>query len=323
MNKGVSYTTEEISQILRVSKLTVYDLIKRGELPAYRVGRQMRVDSEDLEAYKVRSKGEQKSAKHISSQTTAIYSHQQQDVTWPTIPSANRSVIISGQDISLDLLANHLEKRGSGFRTLRSHQGSLNSLISMYQGESDIVSTHLLDADSGEFNIPYIRKILVGQSYLVVNMMSRWAGFYVQTGNPKALTGWKDLSRTDITLVNRERGSGARILLDEQLRMHGISKWGRKGYEQEETSHLGVASVIASGQADVGVGIEKAARMVGIDFVPLIKESYDLVLLKTSRNQQIIEVVMEILRSQAFQNEISSLGGYDISRTGSILYETE
>lgn len=322
MTQGVSYTTEEISQILRVSKLTVYDLIKRGELPAYRVGRQMRVDAEDLEAYKTRSKGEQKSGKPFQ-QTPIVRTPQQQEIERSTLSSANRSVIISGQDISLDLLATHLEKRSNGFRTLRSHNGSLNSLISMYQGESDIVSTHLLDADSGEYNIPYIRKILVGQSYLVVNMMSRWAGFYVQPGNPKEMKTWKDLSRSDITVVNREKGSGARVLLDEQLRVHGISKWGVNGYEREETSHLGVASAIAGGQADVGVGIEKAARIVGVEFVPLVKESYDLVLLRTVRNQPMIETVLDILRSQAFQKEITSLGGYDISRTGTVLYESE
>ncbi len=322
MDKDVSYTTEEIAQILRVSKLTVYDLIKKGELPAYRVGRQMRVDAADLEEYKIRSKGGHKqSAK--PEQPLPLLHQQEPKSPHAAYASMNRAVIISGQDISLDLLANHMEKRQQGIRPLRSYNGSLNSLISMYKGESDVVSTHLLDADTGEYNLPYIRKILVGQSYMVVNLMSRWAGLYVPKNNPKQLKEWKDLGRQDITLANREKGSGARVLLDEQLRIHGFSKWKIHGYETEETSHLGVASAVASGHADVGVGIEKAARIVGIDFVPLIKESYDLVLLKSRENQTVIETILDILRSDSFQNEMNAIGGYDLSRTGSIIYETE
>lgn len=316
-----SYTTEEIARLLRVSKLTVYDLIKKGELPAYRVGRQMRVDASDLEAYKHRSKGEHVSGKlpAASIATAAPPSPAFQSAK----STAPRPIIISGQDICLDLLAAHIEKKQIGIRPLRTHAGSLNSLISMYQGESDVVSTHLLDGDTGEYNLPYIRKLLVSQSYLVVHVMTRWAGLYVQKGNPKQLYGWADLQRPGMQLVNREKGSGARVLLDEQLRIHQIPKIQIDGYTVEETSHLGIASVIASGQADVGVGIEKAARLAGIDFVPLIQESYDLVLLKTPENQQLIQTVLEILQSAAFQKEVNALGGYDISRMGAVLYETD
>ncbi|MGD8189941.1 substrate-binding domain-containing protein [Brevibacillus ginsengisoli] len=326
MNQEVSYTTEEIAQILRVSKLTVYDLIKKGELPAYRVGRQMRVDAADLEAYKLRSKGGTKPTApqpNWSEPTAVRHPNVSDQEKRSSHALTNQAVIISGQDISLDLLANKIEKLGNGIRPLRSYNGSLNSLLAMYKGESDVVSTHLLDADTNEYNIPYIRKILVGQSYLVVNLMSRWAGLYVQKNNPKQLSKWEDLGQSGMRLVNREKGSGARVLLDEQLRIHKISKYGIFGYHQEETSHLGVASVIAAGHADVGVGIEKAAQIVGVDFIPMIKESYDLVILKSQENQRLIEGILEILQSTAFQQEIQAIGGYDVSRTGTIVYETE
>src|SRR5262249_32627129 len=134
---------------------------------------------------------------------------------------------------------------------------------------------------------------------------------------------WTDLNQEKIRMVNREKGSGARILLDEQLRLHQIPARSIKGYDNEETNHLSVASAISSGAADVGVGIEKGAKIVGIDFVPLITERYDLVILKNSETERLINTVKEILSSHQFQSEVNALGDYDISQTGKIIFETE
>ncbi|MBE1443404.1 helix-turn-helix transcriptional regulator [Paenibacillus sp. OAS669] len=315
MTSEMSYTTEEIAKLLKISKLTVYDLIKKGELPSYRVGKQMRVDAEDLNRYKQRAKQVQ-AIEH----TVAI---NQPAASAPVRSGLEaRSVVITGQDISLDLLAKHMEKQLPGIRPLRSYVGSLDSLIAMYRGESDIVSTHLLDGDTGEYNLPYIRKLLVGFSYTVVNMLSRKAGLYVQKGNPLKIKSWPDLSRPGLRLVNREIGSGARVLLDEQLRLHGIRPEQLDGYEREETNHMAVAGKVASGEADVGVGIEKAAAIVGqVDFIPLIEERYDLVMLRKPENQIWIDTVIRILQSESFQNELRAIQGYDLSLTGQRLYE--
>ncbi|WP_145947079.1 helix-turn-helix transcriptional regulator [Paenibacillus sp. Y412MC10] len=317
MSSDISYTTEEIAKLLKISKLTVYDLIKKGELPSYRVGKQMRVDAADLEAYKQRAKGLQ-AAEHrpapaelVSFQPAAVGT------------GGTRSVVITGQDISLDILVKHMEKHTPGIRPLRAYVGSLDSLIAMYRGESDIVSTHLLDGDTGEYNLPYIKRILVGFPYLVVNLLSRKAGLYVQKGNPLGLKDWADLSRPGLRLVNREKGSGARVLLDEQLRLHGIRRDQLLGYGEEQTNHIAVAGTVAAGEADVGVGIEKAAAIVGgVDFIPLIEERYDLVVLKSAENMPWIESLMGILRSEEFRRELQSIAGYDLSRTGEILHET-
>ena len=123
-------------------------------------------------------------------------------------------------------------------------------------------------------------------------------------------------------MVNREKGSGARVLIDEHLRLAGISPHEVKGYATEESSHIGVASKVVSGQADVGVGIEKAARLVDVDFIPIIKEHYDLVIMKSPDNTAFIELLQSIVQSDAFQNEIGAIGGYDLSRTGQVIYET-
>lgn len=310
-----SYTVEEVAQLLKVSKLTVYDLVKKGELPSYRVGRQMRIDAIDLENYKAQGKGMKEAKVSQTTQGTRYSS-----VVTPT--SHCRSVIISGQDVSLDILANSIETSNTSFRPLRSYVGSLDSLIAMYHGEADIVSTHLLDGDTGQYNVPYIRKILVSNPLITVNLMSRTAGFYVQKGNPFSVSEWKDVIKNDVKVVNREIGSGARTLFDEQLRLNGILRTQVSGYENEKTSHLSVAGAIANNEADIGVGIEKVAHTVGIDFVPLIEERYDLVMLKKRENKELIETVLHILQSDSFKKQLQSIGGYDVSLTGQIIYET-
>ena len=321
MSSDISYTTEEIAAILKISKLTVYDLIKKGELPSYRVGKQMRVDASDLEAYKQRMKSASKTADSPAAVAAAHDSSQAAAAS--AARSGQRSVVITGQDLSLDLLAKHMEKSVPGIRPLRSYVGSLDSLVSMYRGESDIVSTHLLDGDTGEYNLPYVRRLLTGRSYLVVNLLVRRAGLYVRQGNPLRIADWSDLGRPGLRLANREIGSGARVLLDEQLRLHGIRPESLVGYGNEETNHIGVAGKVASGEADVGVGIETAAAIVGqVDFLPLIRERYDLVFLKTPDNREWIESVLGILRSPAFLSELGAISGYDLSMTGQVLYET-
>ncbi|WP_042197946.1 substrate-binding domain-containing protein [Paenibacillus camerounensis] len=332
MSENTSYTTEELARLLKISKLKVYDLIKKGELPSYRVGKQMRVDHSDLEAYKQNSRSSSASAALLPLQTgipfvlpPATFSpplHTNQPAAGP-VKAAVTNIVITGQDMSLDILATHLERSLPAARPLRSYAGSLDSLIAMYNGESDIVSTHLLDGDTGEYNLPYIRKLLVGFSYLVVHMLTRSAGFYVQQGNPRNISGWRDLQQEGLRLINRERGSGVRVLLDEQLRLHGISVAGLSGYETVENSHLAVAGRVARGEADVGIGIEKAAKIIdGLEFIPLIQERYDLVMLKKPGNEQWINAVLDILRSPAFRNELNSIHSYDLTGTGEIVYET-
>ncbi|MEK3833622.1 helix-turn-helix transcriptional regulator [Paenibacillus sp. FSL R7-0128] len=341
MTENTSYTTEEIARLLKISKLKVYDLIKKGELPSYRVGKQMRVDLSDLERYKQNSRNSGPSAHPLPggglSEAALPQAQSAQQMGPPfaapyqafasppphSMKSSGVHVVITGQDMSLDILATHLERTLPSTRPLRSYAGSLDSLIAMYQGESDIVSTHLLDGDSGEYNLPYIRKLLVGFSYIVVHLLTRSAGFYVQKGNPLGIRSWGDLRQDGLTLINRERGSGARVLLDEQLRLHGIPSSRLNGYSNEENSHLAVASLVARGGADVGIGTEKAAKIIdGIDFIPLIRERYDLVMVKKPENEAWINAILDILRSEAFRSELSSIHSYDLSETGNIIYET-
>lgn len=162
----------------------------------------------------------------------------------------------------------------------------------------------------------------MSHAFVLINVVSRRAGFYVQKGNPLQIHTFEDFKTKSFTFINREKGSGARTLLDEQLRIHEIAPSMIKGYTHEEMSHLDVASAVANGYADVGIGIEKIAKLIPVDFIPAVRERYDIVLLKTPENQQLIEAVKEILNAPDFQAEVAALGDYDISQMGQIMYET-
>ncbi|MFJ5790173.1 substrate-binding domain-containing protein [Lysinibacillus sp. NPDC093197] len=304
MSQEQSYTIEEVAQLLKVSKLTIYDLVKKEELPVFRVGRQMRVDRADLQAY-------------IQKRKTGSAS-----LTSVATPIKNYSkIIISGQDLVLDILAKYIEKRQST-KVLRSHEGSFNGVMALYNGDCDIASLHMFDGDTGDYNTPYVKKIFVSHPFVLMNVVSRKAGFYVQKGNPLQIHTFEDLQTKSFNFINREKGSGARTLLDEQLRVHNILPTTIEGYSREEMSHLDVASAVANGHADVGIGIEKIAKLIDVDFIPVVKERYDIVLLKTPENRQLIDAVKEILNAPDIQSEVAALGDYDVSQMGQVMYET-
>lgn len=307
MSDTNSYTPEEIANILKISKYTVYEMIKRGDLAAYRIGRKVRVQAPDLDSYIKKSKG------IVSSAAPKL----------PSVPAAGQeSLILCGQDVVLDILTRHLEKEFPQIKFLRNYVGSMDGLLALYRGLANVATAHLWDSDTGKYNSPYIRRLLPGHGALLINLVHRNAGFFVARGNPKAILSWKDLTRPDVRIVNRECGSGARVLLDEQLKSLSLSIDDIQGYSHVEMSHLAVASTVARGDADVGIGIEKAAQQVqGIDFIPLQVERYDIVIRKTDAGKPLFQALIATLRSKAFLNEVQGIGGYDLSQTGQIVDE--
>ena len=310
MPDNVSYTAEEIAKILRISRFTVYELIKRGELTAYKVGRKMRIDAADLANYKMKIKGDQP---YVPGQLTPL-SGQSADLQC--------GLVICGQDAILDILTRHLDKNVRNVRFFRQYAGSIEGLIALYNRSVNLAAVHLWDGDSGEFNVPYVKHYLPGMRVAVVNLVYRMEGFYVAPGNPKKIKEWNDLARKDVRMVNRERGSGARVLLDENLRKRDIDSRDILGYDDEEMSHLAVASCVARGEADVGIGAEKAAMQVqSVEFVPMQNERYDMVFLRQDLEKPHFQAVLSILQSKSFQNEVNGMGGYDISKMGEIIAE--
>ncbi|RCX21078.1 putative molybdopterin biosynthesis protein [Anaerobacterium chartisolvens] len=321
MEENTSLTPQEVADILKIAKNTVYELIKRGELNGYRVGKKVRVDLSDVEEYKNQTKTKKPQNK-APQEVPAASASRTNPLYYEEFPM-ERGFVICGQDVLLDILSRYLEQHPGGVRALRSYVGSYNGLYALYRGDVQVATAHIWDGDTGGYNIPYVRRMLPGTPCTIIHLTSRMQGFYVAKGNPKGISGWEDLKRPGITLINRERGSGTRILLDEHLRLLGIPGKSIKGYSRECLSHLAVASSVARGGADIAMGNEKAGLQVqGIDFIPLQKERYELVIKKEDMDKPPFEAIIEILRSHEFKMELSGIGGYDLSETGNIVAET-
>ncbi|KNY27568.1 substrate-binding domain-containing protein [Pseudobacteroides cellulosolvens] len=312
-----SLTPQEVADILKIAKNTVYELIKRGELNAYRIGRKVRVDLNDVEEYKSKSKSQK------SNLTNDITQSANSHLLNNDIKPFRDGFIICGQDILLDILSRYLECHPKGVQALRAYIGSYNGLYSLYHGNVQMATTHLWDSETGQYNIPFVKHLLPGIPTVIIHLACRMQGFYVAKSNPKNINTWEDLKRPDITIVNREKGSGARVLLDEHLKLLKYFGSSIKGYSRECLSHLAVASTVARGGADLGIGNEKVALQVqGVDFIPLQKERYDLVIKKEDFEKPPFQAVLEIIRSEEFKMELLGIGGYDLYDIGKIIAET-
>lgn len=321
MEKNFALTPLEVAEMLKISKNTVYELVKRGELNSYRVGNKVRVEMQDIEDYKNKSKkitnNLQSNDKLVNSNTNLVSPFQLEE------DQKNHGFVICGQDIMLDILSRYLQYHSKAIKALRSYTGSYNGLYALYHGDVQITATHLWDGETGEYNIPYVKRMLPGIPAVIVHLANRMQGIYVLKGNPKSIKGLEDLKKSGITIINRERGSGTRILLDEHLKKLEINPVSLTGYERECFSHLAVASAVARGEADFGIGNEKTSQQVkGIDFIPLQTESYELVLKKEDINKPNFQAVLQIIRSEEFKLELEGIGGYDLKDLGRITAET-
>ena len=321
MEKDFALTPLEVAELLKISKNTVYELVKRGEINSYRVGNKVRIEMKDIEEYKNKSKKLQNIKKgnveQINSYMPILSPYESEKI------QKSYGFVICGQDIMLDILSRHLQQHTKGFQALRSYVGSYDGLYALYHGNVQIATAHLWDGETGQYNIPYVKRMLPGIPTIIVHLANRKQGFYVQKGNPKGVKGWEDLKSSGITIINREIGSGTRILLDEHLRKIGISGNSIEGYERECFSHLAVASTVARGGADIAIGNEKASEQVkGIDFIPLQTESYELVIKKEDIDKPEFQAVLQILKSQEFKLELEGIGGYDLKNLGEITAET-
>ena len=316
MDQDSVLTTQEVADMLKIAKNTVYELIKRGELNSYKVGKKVRIDLKDVLEYKERTKTAP-SASKLSTPLSSTTSQAFQGFTANS--NAQTPVILCGQDIILDLITRYLETDTGRFPVLRSFEGSYNGLYSLYHGSVHLTTVHLWDPESNQYNIPYVKRLLPGIPSVLVHLVSRYQGFYVAKGNPKGIQGWEDLKRSDITMINREKGSGTRILLDGHLKRLGVSGSTIPGYHRESTSHLAIASTVARGGADIGLGNEKSALQVsGIDFIPLQAEQLDIVFRKEDMDRPEFKAIVEVINSKEFKQELSGIGGYVLDRIGEI-----
>lgn len=235
----------------------------------------------------------------------------------------NKIVITGSHDLTLDVMASLLSQKYPGQSIASHHVGSMGGLMAIEKNETHVAGIHLLDPETETYNIPFIKRYIRSRSVLLVHLVGRVQGWLVPKGNPRGIRTVHDLRQKDLIFINRQRGSGTRILLDYWLKKEGIDASDIYGYTQEAVSHLAVAAQVASGEADVGLGILSAARAFDLDFIPLAEESYELLFERSFSESQRGQELLELIRSDVFKEAVVSLGGYDITRTGEVVYEHE
>ena len=230
-----------------------------------------------------------------------------------------RTIVASGShDIVLDLLASELRRVDPATTLASSNVGSLGGLLALKRGEAHVAGSHLMDERTGEYNVFFVRRYVEGDVVLV-NLTYRVQGLIVAPGNPKSIAGLDDTLRGDIRYVNRQRGSGTRVLFDYMMREARLDSRRVRGYDREEYSHLAVAAAVSAGRADTGMGVFSAAKAVGLDFVPLRNERYDLVMPREVHESDLLRTMLELLHDDGFRSQVEELGGYDVSSMGEIV----
>jgi len=179
-----------------------------------------------------------------------------------------------------------------------------------------------LDEESGRYNVDYVEKYLEGVPAKLVTLVYRQQGFLVQPGNPKNIRQVEDLLRPGVQFVNRQKGSGTRVLLDFALKAKGIDGTQISGYEREEYTHTQVAATVKSGAADAGLGVYSAAKALGLDFVPWREERYDLLIPLEYEDHPGVQAILSLIQTREFHERVSALGGYDLRDTGKVQWES-
>jgi putative molybdopterin biosynthesis protein len=227
-------------------------------------------------------------------------------------------VVIGSHDLTLDLLAQFLAEQGGGLRLVSANVGSMGGLVALRRGQAHLAGSHLLDPDTGDYNVSYVRRYLPGEEIVLVTLVGREQGWIVAPGNPKKMSGWADAARPDVQIVNRQRGAGTRVLLDYKLTQLDIDSKQVQGYQREEYTHLAVAAAVSSRVADAGLAIRAAARALKLDFVPLAQERYDLVIPKRYWESDRLSPLLSLLQDEDFRSAVSAMPGYDVTPMGQV-----
>ena len=227
-------------------------------------------------------------------------------------------VVVGSHDNTLDVVADMIKAKHSHLSLSSSHVGSMGGLMAVKRGACHLAGSHLLDIEDGSYNLSYIAKYLPQNDVKLVNLVYRDQGLIVGRGNPKGIKGIEDLARKDLSFINRQPGSGTRILLDYRLKQIGINSEEIIGYQHEEFTHMAVAVAVLSGTVDAGLGIYAAAKALDLDFIPVVTEQYDLIIPQAYFESENIQLMLEIINSSEFKRRAEALGGYSTEKTGEI-----
>ncbi len=302
-----TFTPDEIAGIFKISKHTVYELIKRGELNAFKVGNKMRIEQSEVDRFKESMKATPRVEKNNKI---------------PNNTSHQYPIKITGShDFVIEHLLKFARKRISSLSLQPAFIGSLEGLMTLYHGDSDVAAIHLLDPTSQTYNIPFINQLFVHEPITVLRLAAREQGFILKKGNPKKIYRFKDLVRKDVTFVNRQKGSGTRFIFDSYLARQNIDPNTISGYDTEEWNHLSTASSVSRGIGDVAFGIRSAAIQLDLDFLPVTNEQFDLVFRWTDQNKEALDTIIKLIQSPSFLESCGNMEGYDFSELGQLIFD--
>jgi len=294
--------TKDIANYLNINEKQVYRLIKEKKIPATKITGKWTFPRKLIDEWIIESANENIGFKKIRELKDHI-------------------VVMGSNDFTIELLSHELSRRFPAFSLSFSNVGSIGGLIALGRGSSHIAGCHLFDPDTGEYNLPYLLRYLPDLDTIVVNLVYRDLGLILRPGNPLNITGIEDLAQPEIRIINRQEGSGTRILLDFELKRLGIDSNRINGYENEVNTHNEVAMAVLSGIAEAGLGILSAAKMLGLEFIHITKERYDLVIPKKNFSAKPLTALLEVIRSHEFRRKIEQMGGYDTRDSGNLISE--
>jgi excisionase family DNA binding protein len=295
--------TKEVAQYLGIHEKQVYALIKSKRIPSTRVTGKWVFPKKLIDEWiESNAKTGLEQAKQKSRRIEG-------------------ALLASGSnDPILDMLQTYLKKSHPGFYIFSANTGSTDGLKALNMGYTDIAWSHLLDPKTGEYNIPFLSTYLPNIKPVVVNLFYRDLGFVTAPKNPLAIRGFEDLARKETRFINRQKGSGTRVLLDYNLKRLRIPFSGIRGYEKEVYTHFEVGLSVRSKEADVGIATIAVSKLLGLSFIPITQESFDMILNQSTFFEKGVQAFIEILNSKEFRNSVERLGNYDFTRSGKILY---
>jgi len=300
---GEMMNTKEVAHYLGIHEKQVYALIKSKRIPSTRITgkwvfpKKLIDEWIELNAQKSLGQAREKSRR------------------------VEGALLASGSnDPILDILHTYMRNLYPEFYIFTANTGSTDGLKALNKGYTDLAWSHLLDPKSGEYNIPFLSNFLPDVKPVVFNLFHRDLGFVVAPQNPFRIRGFKDLTQKGVRLINRQKGSGTRVLLDHHLKRLQIPTSKIQGYEREVYTHFEVGLAILSKEADVGIATIAVTKLLGLSFIPITQESFDMILDQSTFFQKGIQAFIEILNSQGFRNRIEKLGSYDFKHSGKILY---
>jgi len=293
--------TREVAGYLGLNEKRIYQLAKQGEIPATRIGGKWIFPRALMNQWILeRARGNLKGEKGTV---------------------ANILVVMGSNDIAWDIISHTLQEPPFHIIVSVANVGSTGGLIALEREMAHAAGIHLFDPESGLYNIPFLEKYLPGKRLVVIHLFKREQGLIVRQKNLLKIEGIRDLSRQEIHFVNRQKGSGTRILLDFELQQNRISPSDIHGYHHEVDTHMAVAMEVLRGKADCGLGVYSVAKSLGLGFIPVKDESYDLVVLKKNIGLPQVKSLFRVIRSEEFSETLKEVGGYDLKDIGKQIWE--